>query len=394
LHKIYRKSISINLFIIMSINFKNYSKYYNLVIICSLAFNFMACDDKKDAPTGTNFDRKVMLQNYAENLIVPAFVDLQTKTNALQVAINNFTQSSDSKNLLTAQTAWETAYTNWQSANAYNFGAAGEDGIRKILVEEIGTFPVSTDKIENNITANNNTLADFSRDNRGFLAIEYLLFDLEGDNTKVLKNFSSPNRKNYLLAVSNKIKTQVDAVVTSWNGTYKADFINNSGKESGSSTSNLYNEFIKSYESIKNYKLSLPLGTRPGQIKNEPTKVEAYYSGKSLSMMREHFMNIENIWYGKGKNGTNTLSNIGFKQYLESVEGGKALVASTEIQLAVVKKALAALPESPRFSQQLDTNKAAVENLNTEMQKLTRFFKSDMSSLLGISITFMSSDGD
>ena len=66
--------------------------------------------------------------------------------------------------------------------------------------------------------------------------------------------------------------------------------------------------------------MSLPLGTRPGQIKNEPTKVEAYYSGKSLSMMREHFMNIENIWYGKGKNGANTLSYIGFKQYLESVD--------------------------------------------------------------------------
>jgi hypothetical protein len=36
----------------------------------------------------------------------------------------------------------------------------------------------------------------------------------------------------------------------------------------------------------------------------------------------------------------------------------------------------------------------AATNFHTELQKHTRFFKSDMSSLLGLAITFSSGDGD
>jgi uncharacterized protein len=39
-------------------------------------------------------------------------------------------------------------------------------------------------------------------------------------------------------------------------------------------------------------------------------------------------------------------------------------------------------------------NHPTVDALHTELQKHTRFFKSDMSSLLGIAITFSSGDGD
>ncbi len=367
------------------------NKYFRYLLLTLTNLILFSCDSKKDNPTSSNFDRQVMLQNYADNFIKPSFIDLQSKTSVLQATVQTFAQTPSLSNLIEAQTAWENAYLSWQNSNAYNIGAAAEDGLRKSLVEEIGTFPASETMIEANIAANNTSLQDFNRANRGFLAIEYLLFDLKNDNQKILSNFTNPNRKNYLVAIVGNAKTQIDAVLNAWNGSYRAEFINNTGKESGSSTSVLYNEFIKSYESIKNYKVSLPLGKRPGQTQIEPNKVEAYYSGKSIKMMREHFTNIENIWYGKNKNG---VQGIGFKQYLASVEGGTALITATETQLAQVKIALAALPDSPRFSEQLSSNPAVIDNLNTELQKLTRFFKSDMSSLLGISITFMSSDGD
>ncbi len=371
------------------------SKKYNhlgiakIVTIFSLCLFLLACQDNKDTSNSGNFDRKIMLQNYADNFIKPAFIDLQAKTNGLQTSITTFTQTPNLQNLANLQGAWQLAYFAFQSSNAYNFGAAGEDGIRKTLVEEIATFPVSSEKIEANIKNNANSLMDFSRDNRGFLAIEYLVFDLQNDNNKILNNFAQQNRKNYLIALATKLKTQVDAVVESWNGTYRTEFINNAGKEAGSSTAIFYNEFVKSYETLKNFKVGLPLGKRAGQTKTEPEKFEAYYSGKSLKMLREHFSNIENIWYGKNKNA---VQGLGLKQYLESVEGGKTLVNSTELQIAQVKKILALLPENPPLSQQLDNNN--LNDLNTELQKLTRFFKSDMSSLLGISISFLSSDGD
>mgnify|MGYP007059449494 CR=1 FL=1 len=46
------------------------------------------------------------------------------------------------------------------------------------------------------------------------------------------------------------------------------------------------------------------------------------------------------------------------------------------------------------MSELITTDAGRLENLHTEMQKLTRFFKSELSSLLGISITYSSGDGD
>jgi hypothetical protein len=46
------------------------------------------------------------------------------------------------------------------------------------------------------------------------------------------------------------------------------------------------------------------------------------------------------------------------------------------------------------MSELIRSNPQALVALHTEMQKLTRFIKSEMSSLLGISITYSSGDGD
>ena len=133
------------------------------------------------------------------------------------------------------------------------------------------------------------------------------------------------------------------------------------------------------------------MGKRPGQTQAEPTRIEAYYSGKTLKMIREHLQAVENIWYGKDKNGND---GIGFKEYLGSVEGGTNLIVSTENQWLAVREALNAIAPSPRISTQIISTPTALDKLHNELQKHTRFFKSDMSSLLGIAITFSSGDGD
>ena len=213
-----------------------------------------ACKNKNSDPA-ERFDRAKMLENYAQNLIKPAFQDLQSQVNILQAATNNFVQNTDLQNLQSLQTAWENAYLSWQYASAYNFGPAGEQGLRKGLIEEIGTFPVSETKIEDAIAGGNANFNDFNRDARGFLAVEYLIFNLNEDNAAILANFASTNRKNFLLGAVSNLKTRIDEVVAAWNASYLNEFISNAGTDVGSSTSQLYNEFVKSFESIKNFKL-------------------------------------------------------------------------------------------------------------------------------------------
>ncbi len=352
---------------------------------------FCACDPIRE-PATDNFDRKAMLQNYADNLIKPAFASLQIKANALQAATDEFTNTVTEQNLATLQTAWKESYTEFQYTSPYNFGPVGEQGTRKKWVFEVATFPVNIAGIESKIAANTTSLNDFDRDARGFLAAEYLIFDTQSDNNAVLNRFSSTARRNYLKAVVANLKRQVDEVVTAWNGEYAAEFVGNDGTSAGSSTFYLFNEFVVSYEALKNFKLGLPLGKRPNQTQSAPELAEAYYSGQSLPMLGHHLNAIENLWHGRNTSGKD---GIGFKEYLENVEGGLTLVANTEAQLAAIRTAQNAIPTTTPLSVQITTNPTPIENFYVEIQKNTKYFKSEMQSALDITLTDSGdTDGD
>ncbi len=360
-----------------------------LLVLVVAAVVLVACQVTPES--GPDFDRRKMLENVADNLIKPAFSDLQTQTDGLKTATDVFVQNPDNQNLIKLQSAWKSACTAWQAANAYNFGPAGEQGLRKGLVEEIGTFPASVSKIEASVAGGNPNFNDFNRDARGFMAVEYLVFDLEGDNARIMASFADANRKRFLSGAVANIQTRVSEVVAAWKGGYRAEFVADDGTDAGSSTAQFYNEFVRSFEAVKNFKVGLPLGKRPGQTQPEPARAEAYYSGQSLPMIQNHLAALEKIWYGKGREGQD---GSGFKEYLEAVEGGREVATATEKQLAAIKTALAALPATTPFSQQIQTQPAPVEAFYNELQKNVRYFKSDMSSRLGIAITFSSGDGD
>lgn len=374
---------------------KYYPKKIQLTsVICGffLLALLQACNDKTSPNNNGSFERKVMLQNFADNIIIPAFTDLQNEVNMLQSELLSFTETFATTDLDDAQQSFEKTYTAWMYANSFNFGPAGESGIRKGFIEEIGTWPANTSTIESNITTNNTSLSDFNRDNRGLNAIDYLIFDPSGNDEVIINAFTAnTNRVSYLLALINKIKIQTDEVVVAWDGSYKNDFINNDGTDVGSSTSQMYNEFVRNFEAIKNFKVGIPLGLRIGQTSTEASKVETRYSALSLKYIELNVEAIDQCWQGISKSG---IDGIGWKEYLLSVTGGPDLVSRTETQMAVIKNALADIPQTPSFEKQITTNFNALSNLHTQLQIQLPNYKSEMSSLLGLAITFSSGDGD
>ena len=362
-------------------------KYPSLGLLLLLIF--FSCGKDK-GPKQPDFDRAAMLENYADQLIQPAYQQLNQEANALQVAWDAFVANPNTDQLLAMQAQWLKTALAWQSANAYNFGPAGEQGLLKSLVEEIGLFPVSVSKVEAYVAAGDVSLNNFDRDSRGLLAIEYLIYGTTSDPQEVLLDLQDAQRSAYLTAIIAHMRQRVSAVVSAWQ-TYRTDFVQNDGTDVGSSTSQLYNEFVRSFESVKNFKVAVPAGKRAGQTQAEPQLVEAFYSGQSLQLLKAHIEAIERIYYGTNAAG---VDGPGFQEYLQKVEGGPALISATEAQWQAVKTALAQVPESPAFSVLIQNEDPSIGVLFTELQKHTRFFKSDMSSLLGIAITYNSGDGD
>lgn len=364
-----------------------------LVGFLLVTFFILSACNKDEEDTEEVFDREAMLKNYSENLVVPSYEDALSSLNTLKTAVDEFSNDPSSSSLENLQTTWLSSFKDWQYASVYNFGPAAEQGLNKSLNEEIATFPVDASKINDIISTGEYNLQDFNRDSRGFLAIEYLIFGgITVSNSEVVDFFSNQNnRMDYLIACTDHIIGKVENALNSWNNGYSSQFINNNGTDAGSSTSQLYNEFVKSFETIKNLKVELPLGLRPGQTQAEPQLVQAYYSGYSLVLLKEHIQAIENTYFGKNRAGTKGES---FKDYLESVVGGPELIDETITQWDVVIAELEAIPVDTPISEQITNNPQPYKDFGEELQRHTRFFKSDMSSRLGIAITYSSGDGD
>jgi hypothetical protein len=145
---------------------------------------------------------------------------------------------------------------------------------------------------------------------------------------------------------------------------------------------------VRDYENLKNFKVELPAGLTAGQPNPDGTLVAGYFSGISVELIEEHWESSKNIWYGRSRSGEDL---TGFEEYLASVTGGPALIETTKEAIADIDLEVMELPEGP-LSENVDSPE--LETLRDELQANTANFKSSMSSLLGISITFNSGDGD
>lgn len=364
----------------------------NRFILIAFVFTLLsvAVSCKEDPPVEDTFNRNAFLEHMADELIIPGFKNLKVEMEALQSSLNQFAANPDSVLLMQAREQWWKTYQAWLSANSFNVGPAAESGLKKSLNEEIGTFPVNASGIESRIASGDTGTLNFLRDTRGLLGLEYLLF--HESPGKVVVEFASDNRKKYLLSTTRHAAALILQVADAWESGYRSEFIQANGSDAGSSVSQLYNSFVLSFETIKNFRLGIPLGLRPGQTAPEPEKVECLYSGKGVEAMKLHMQTIIGIYEGIPVN--RTASPNGFKHYLEEVYGGKELVEQTIPSYSGILAQMEALDQNTPLDQHIRNNPQPLTDIHNALQQHTRFFKSDMSSLLGIAITYSSGDGD
>ncbi|MFO7701997.1 MAG: imelysin family protein [Psychroflexus maritimus] len=373
---------------------KKYFLFVFLVAVCSL----VACsDDDSDGENNpsNNFDRSQMLNNWADNLIIPSYQNFVAETNALKSASDAFLTETNAENLANLRTAWETAYVVWQTVEMYDIGPARDLVLRSF----VNTYPTNAANINSLIEEQNYNLADPNlNDEQGFPALDYLLFGLAESDAEILNrfdnDFNGEKYRQYLTDVVDRIDFLSNQVLAEWQNGYRDVFVQNSGTSANSSTNRMANVFMEFYEvRLRNGKIGFPAGVYSGG-EPQPTRVEAFYK-KDLSKVLaiEALQAHRTFFNGNAINADTTAESFAdYLDFLDTIKNGENLSSLINDQYEVSISNINELNDS--FYNQINTNNNSMLEAFEDLQDNVVFLKSDMFSALSIALEFDSGDGD
>jgi Imelysin len=369
-------------------------KIISLFVIFIVGFG-CSKNEHSTATPSNNYDRTALLTNWANNIIIPSYVNYQSKLQILTTNVASFNTSPSVSNLQLVRTSWLEAYKAYQYISMYNFGKAEELYIK----ETSNTYPTSITGINNNITKGTYNLSPISQfDKQGFPAIDYLLHGLANTDAQILEFYTSnalaSNYKDYLQVNANKLKAIADLIVTDWNSGFKASYIANNGTSVTSSVNKTTNNFVKNLEKdIRTGKLGIPAGVFSSGVKF-PEKVEGLYKNDISKVLLNEAVKASQDFFN-GKHFESATTGEGLKSYLDflnTVRNGQKLSDIINNQFTPIFSNNNVLNNS--FSTQVNTDNAKMLAAYDALQQNVIYTKLDMMQALNISIDYVDGDGD
>lgn len=349
-----------------------------------------SCGEDGGGATGNDFDQQPLLDNLANNLILPSYGAFTTASADLVTALETLDRELTIGNLADAQAQLAITQEVWQGCALYQFGPAETSGLSSVT----NLYPIDDNQVEQNIQNGGYDLTQVSNfDARGLPTIEYLIYGSNLTAEETLVRLNDGSRMNYLLEVARLIANTAEITRNTWDssgGNFIGDFTSTEalGVSAGSSIAQLLNAVIQYYErNIRDGKVGIPVGIRSlGEI--IPENVEAYYSQNSLPLLRESMLQFRKMYTGD--------TGMGFDDYLVALGAvstdNEDLPAAIEDQFSIILMAIDQINEP--LSEAIVNDKSAVEQVFAQMQELATLMKTDMSSQIGVGITFQDSDGD
>ena len=340
-----------------------------------------------------DFQRTEMLQNLCDNYIIPAYNNFNTQTSNLKNSTTTFSNERTVENLVAMKNQWREALLVWQDVSFLDFGPSEF----VVLKNQVNLFPVDTALIKNNIAFGDYNL-DYSSNNvaKGFQALDFLLNQPNYTDEDLVNYFvNDDDATAYLSDITSNLEVNSQAVVDSWS-TYRTTFIDNStSTAAGSSVSNLVNGLCSYYETyIRKGKIGLPLGIFNGFSQQEmPELVECYFYQQSLPFAHRAVESMKKYINGQSyENGTEGLGLDDYMDHVNATSGNLNLSADINNQIDEILSGL--LNINDPLSNEIMTNKDGVTTCYSKLQELVPLMKIDMTSALGVLITYQDNDGD
>lgn len=339
---------------------------------------------KEDEPSGStdSFNRKEVIERLADDLVLPSYTSLNTELAALETSFNDFQADQSTAKLDAFKAAWLNAYIAWQEAALWEFGPAADEG----LISAMNIYPTDTVQIANNLqgTYDLNSIAQF--DAQGFPALEYFLFS---NHT----NWGDAAVLQYVDDVLSRMISKASTVQQAWNSSFRDEFVNAEGTDRGSALGQLFNSTFLPYVEVhqREAKFGIPGGQRTGQPL--PGNVEGYYSRDNSQLLATHaFDAFRRAWLGMDhQNHVAGPSVLEYVKYMDD-RNGTSLGPKLESQLDEIQLAIDGLDDD--FYAIAQTNPQQLNNVWAKYQIMVFTIKTEISSALNVTISYIDSDGD
>ncbi|MFY0688040.1 MAG: imelysin family protein [Cyclobacteriaceae bacterium] len=364
-----------------------------LFILTLITLSFLFGCGTDDFPGETNnYDQSSFLSNTG-NIGLQALYNLKNHTDTLGISASDFQNDPTSSSLSDFRTDLYNARLAWQWVQPFAFGPSESRG----LTGNLNIYPVDVLQIENNIANQNydlNTLSNL--DAKGFPAIEYLIYGEPGTTDEaIIASFESTDRANYLSEVISLIIATVDQVHGDWESNYIIEFRGDGseGIDVGSGTSLLVNALNRTFErETRDGKLGIPIGVRSLGTPI-PTSQEGYHSNHSFAFLKESVQAYRAIYEGIGQDGND---GEGLYEYLKSITsedlGNQGLPDTIRNQFNQIQELVNL--QTSTLTAAIEQDPSSLELIFVEMQRLVVSMKSDMASVMGITIVYQDNDGD
>ena len=177
------------------------SKLLGLTLTCFLLVS-SSCDKGGNDPGGDpgnsfdDYDRTAMLENYADNYILPAYDAFNASCQDLHNAAVIFIFTTDQENLDALRIAWKNTLLIWQDVAFLELGPAANISLRS----QVNLYPVDTNLIKDLIDQGSYDLqlpGNFVA--KGFQSLDYLLYGIASTDAAILEYYqTTPQAKDFI----------------------------------------------------------------------------------------------------------------------------------------------------------------------------------------------------
>ncbi|NIJ45675.1 hypothetical protein FHR24_002143 [Wenyingzhuangia heitensis] len=387
-------------------------KLLSFIIIILLVSSCVKVKDRDIATTTDNFNRQLILNNWVNNLVIPAYADFKIKMDNLKLESTAFVNTPTTDTQQELQVAMFEAQKVWQHVAMFELQSS--NGTRIYM----NTYPIDRETSTNpspNSNEDDRTLeANLSEslteinnisfentsgtiDEQGFPALDYLI-NKENSLSKFTDNETAENYKTYLNKVVDRMVDLTNRANTYWT-TNASTIIANSGSSATASFDKMANDYINYVEQgFRENKIANSSGKRDG-IENI-LAVEGYYSSENSKIyFNEAFKAVKNFYYGTSYDGTKT--NEGIKDYLDYLNAevyisseNKDVKISEQIdaKFSEIENTVATLNDD--FVIQVTEDNSKMYNAFNVVQEYVVLIKTNTFQALNVKIDYVDSDGD